>query len=115
MNFILRVVMSALAVLITCYLIPGIHIGQPAWSVLIGASILFIHTLIRPFMIILTLPLSLFFVRLFVIILNAAAIFLLACIVPDFTVVNFWTALAFSTVLSINEALLNATVQSGEV
>jgi putative membrane protein len=111
LNFILRLLINALAVLITSYLIPGVHIDPPAWSIAIAAVLVLMNTLVKPFMIILTLPVTLFTFGLFILVINAWIILLTSTIVPGFVVASFWSALGFSIVLSIVQTIFEATAQ----
>ena len=114
MNFILRLLVNALAVLITSYLIPGVQIQSPRWSVIIAAVLVLLNTIVRPIMIILTLPFTIFTFGLFILVINAVVILLTSKIVPGFIVESFWSALGFSIVLSIIQTVFEATTQKGE-
>lgn len=114
MNFILKLLVNALAVLITSYLIPGVHIESPVWSIVIAAVLVLLNTIVRPIMIILTLPITLFTFGLFILVINAGVILLTSMIVPGFTVENFWSALGFSIVLSIIQTIFEATTRREE-
>jgi len=108
MNFILRLLVNGLAVLITSYLIPGVHIESPAWSIVIAAVLVLLNTIVRPVMIILTLPFTIFTFGLFLLVINALVILLASRIVPGFTVETFWSALGFSIVLSIIQSIFES-------
>ena len=114
LNFILRLLVNALAVLITSYLIPGVHIASPAWSIAIAAVLVLMNTLVKPFMIILTLPVTLFTFGLFILVINAWIILLTSAFVPGFVVQSFWSALGFSIVLSIIQTIFEAISQREE-
>src|SRR6185436_8314233 len=114
MNFILRLLVNALAVLITAYLIPGIHIESPAWSIVIAAVLVLLNTIVKPILIILTLPVTIFTFGLFILVINAFVILLTSTLVPGFTVEIFCSALVFSIVLSIIQSIFEATAQKEE-
>lgn len=105
MNFVLRLLVNALAVLITAYLIPGIHIDQPGWAIVIAAVLVVLDTILKPIMIILTLPVTIFTFGLFLLVINALVVMLAAQIVPHFEVGSFWSALGFSLVLAIIQSI----------
>ncbi|HYV90450.1 MAG TPA: phage holin family protein [Chitinophagales bacterium] len=113
-NFILKLLVNALAVLITSYLIPGVRIESPAWSILIAVVLVLMNTIVKPIMIILTLPATLFTFGLFILVINAFVILLTSKIVPGFTVESFWSALGFSIILSIIQSVFEATAQREE-
>ncbi|MBS1658002.1 MAG: phage holin family protein [Chitinophagales bacterium] len=105
MNFVLKLLVNALAVLITSYLIPGINIDQPGWAIVIAAVLVLLDTVLKPIMIILTLPVTIFTFGLFLLVINAIVVLLAAQIVPHFEVESFWSALAFSLVLAIIQSI----------
>jgi len=114
MNFILKLLVNALAVLITAYLMPGVDIASPAWSVLIAAVLSLLNAVVKPVMIILTLPVTVFTFGLFILVINALVVMLTSRIVSGFTVDNFWAALGFSLVLAIIQSIFEATAQREE-
>lgn len=100
MNILLHWIISALAILVAAYLIPGITVT------LIGAFVLavvlgLINITLKPILTILTLPLTIVTLGLFSLVVNAALILLAGLIVPGFIVAGFWAALLFAIVLSL--------------
>ena len=105
MKTIIYWIVSALAIAVTAYLLPGVHVSG-AVSVLVLAVVLgAINAFVRPVLLILTLPLNIFTLGLFTLVLNALLVMLAALIVPGFSVASFWWALLFSLVLSIVNAV----------
>lgn len=97
-------IVSALAILIAAYLIPGIGVT------LVGALILavvlaLINVFIKPFITLLTLPINIVTLGLFSLVINALIIMIAGQIVPGFTVDGFWAAFFFSIVVSLVTAL----------
>ncbi|MCS6916303.1 MAG: phage holin family protein [Chitinophagales bacterium] len=111
MNFVLRLLAKGLAILITAYLIPGINVEAPGWAILIAAVLLLLNTLVKPFLIILTLPVTIMTFGLFLLVINALVIMLAGAIVPGFEVKSFWAALGFSIVLTIIISILDALAE----
>ena len=114
MNFILRLLVNSLAVLITAYLIPGVDIHGPAWAIVIAAVLVVLDTIVKPIMIILTLPVTLFTFGLFLLVINACVVLLAAAIVPGFTVESFWSALGFAVVLALVQSILESAAAKEE-
>jgi putative membrane protein len=99
-------IISALAIGIAAFLIPGIHvtiIGALVLAVVLGL----INAYVKPLVVLLTLPLTILTLGLFLLVLNAAFILLAAYIIPDphFSVDGFLPALLFSIVISLVSAL----------
>lgn len=91
--------------MITAYLIPGVDIDEPGWAIVIAAVLVVLDTVLKPVMIILTLPVTIFTFGLFLLVINAVVVILASKIVPHFTVTSFWSALGFSLVLAIIQSI----------
>lgn len=93
-------VVSALAILVAAYLLPGVDVT------LIGALVLaivlaLINIFLKPLITLLTLPINIVTLGLFSLVINALLILLAAAVVPGFSVDGFWTALFFSILLAL--------------
>lgn len=108
MNLIIKWLLSALAVIITAYIVPGILIVS-FWSALLVALFLgIINAVIKPILIIFTLPINILTLGLFTFVINALMILLTSSIVKGFDVDGFLSALVFSLVLSLVSYVLNS-------
>jgi putative membrane protein len=102
MNFIIKLILNSLAVILTAYLLPGVHLTGPWAAVLLAALLAILNTLLKPVLIFLTIPATIVTLGLFLLVINALIIEVAAWILtPDFKVDSFWWALGFSIVLSI--------------
>jgi len=100
-RFIARILVSGLAVLITSYLLPGVHIHDFITALLVAVVLAILNTFIKPLLIILTLPITVFTLGLFLLVINAFLILLASRLVSGFQVDGFWWALLFSIILSL--------------
>lgn len=104
MLFILQLLVSTLAVLVTTYLLPGIAVSS-FWTALVVSIVLGIfNAFLWPILLIITLPINILTLGLFTFVIMGFLVLLASYIIPGFTVRNFWWALAFSIVLSIVNA-----------
>lgn len=101
MKILARWVISAIAIIITSYLLRGIHIVDFQTALIAALVLATINITIKPILFLLTLPITIITFGLFTLILNAIMILLTAAIVPGFTVDNFWWAILFSIVLTV--------------
>ncbi|HZJ18515.1 MAG TPA: phage holin family protein [Patescibacteria group bacterium] len=108
MNILVSLTVSSLAILITSYLLPGIHIGDFLTAVILAVILGIINTVLKPILVIFTLPINILSLGLFTLVINAFLILLAAKIVSGFYVDGFWWALLFSIVLSIINSFLNS-------
>jgi putative membrane protein len=107
MNIIGRILVSAVVAFGLSYILrSGIHIDS-FWTALVLAIVLAIlNAIVKPILIILTFPITIFTFGLFLFVINACIILLASKFVPGFGVDGFWWALLFSILLSILTSLL---------
>lgn len=109
---IVSLIVNALSVYITGWLLStGVHIPDLQTALFVALALGIINTLLKPILLVLTLPINLLSLGLFTFVLNALLILLVGSIVKDFTVDSFWWALAFSLVLSVVNMLLEQFVK----
>ena len=89
---LLRWVLSALVLLLVSYIVPGIQFSG-AWALFLTVVVLgLVNALIRPIIILLTLPVNILSLGLFTLIINALMFWLASTIVKGFEVADFWSA-----------------------
>ncbi|MFZ4413108.1 MAG: phage holin family protein [Bacteroidales bacterium] len=106
MKFFLKIIVTSLAVVITAYLLKGIHVPDFTTAVVIAIVITLLNIFLKPILILLTIPATIFSFGLFLLAINAFIILLASSLVPEFRVDSFWWAVAFSIILSIVSYLL---------
>lgn len=107
MQGILRFLLSGLAVLVTSYLLPGVHVEHFGYALLVAAVLAIVNFLVKPVLVILTIPITILTLGLFLLVINALIILLVDSLTPGFSVEGFWWALAFSLILSIVNSLFS--------
>lgn len=108
METIIRLVLSAIAVLICAYILPGAHVNG-FLDALVAAAVLSIANLIfKPILVILTIPITVVTLGLFLLVINTLMILLVSWLVPGFSVDGFWWAFAFSLALSVVNSVFEA-------
>ncbi|MFI5155762.1 MAG: phage holin family protein [Chitinophagales bacterium] len=107
MNFIVRIIVTAAVAFALSYLLKsGIHIDS-FWTALLLALVLAIlNSFIKPILIILTFPITLVTLGLFLFVINACMILICSRLIEGFKVNGFWWALLFSLLLSTISSLL---------
>ena len=101
MTFLISWLISAVAIVITAYLLPGVRLSG-FFAALVTALVLgLINTFIKPLLLLLTLPLNILTLGLLTFVINALLIMLTSSVVPGFVVTGFGWALLFSLILSI--------------
>lgn len=100
-GFLLRILVVALGLWLASELVPGIAI-KGAWT-LLGAALLLgiVNAVIRPLLVLLTLPVTVITLGLFLLVVNAAMLALVAWMFDGFTIAGFWPALFGAIVVSL--------------
>ncbi len=102
MKLILNWLVSAIAILITGYVLQaGVHVNSFTVALILAVVLGIINAVVRPILLVLTLPINILTLGLFTFVLNALLVLLADYLVKGFSVDNFWWALAFSLVLSL--------------
>ncbi|TAH40345.1 MAG: phage holin family protein [Bacteroidetes bacterium] len=112
MDLLSRLIVGVLAVLITAWLLPGVHVDSVLTAILVAIVIAFLNAIVKPVLVILTIPVTILTLGLFLLVINALLIQLSAKIVDGFSVSGFWTALAFSIILSLVSSILHGLNRS---
>ena len=113
MNFIFKIIITTFAVAITSYILPGVSVDVFTTAIFVAIVLAVLNTLLKPILIILTIPITLFSFGLFLLVINAFIILLTSRIVEGFKVDGFWWALAFSIILSIVTGVLESFNKKG--
>ncbi len=111
MKPVLMFLLNGLSVLLTAYLLPGVDVKHYGYALLVAAILAIINTLVRPVLIVLTIPITLVTFGLFLLVINALMILLADWLVPGFDVNGFWWALLFSLVVSLFNSLFSDLVK----
>ena len=106
--FIGRLIVSTLAIVITSYIMPGVHVASAMTALWVALVLSLLNAFVKPILIFLTLPVTLVTLGLFLLVINALMILLAGSMVEGFTVNGFWTAFFFSMVLSFVNAVLSS-------
>lgn len=114
MKLFFRFVFMVLAVLAADYLIAGIHLDGITTALIAGAALTIIQVIIKPIVKILTLPITLITLGLFLLILNALFFWFVSGLVPGMTVDTFMAAFLGSLVVSALNWLFDRTVKKSD-
>lgn len=106
MNFIVRIIISAVVAFGLSYILKGIHIDEFTTALVLALVLAVFNAILKPLLIILTLPITVLTFGLFLFVINACIILLAGKFVDGFTVDGFWWALLFSLLLSVLTSFL---------
>lgn len=110
MEILLIWILNAVALLIVAYILPGITVAS-FWSALIAALVLgLVNTLVKPVLILLTLPVTVVTLGLFLLVINGLLFWFVGSVLKGFAVNGFWWALLGALVYSIVAGLLSRLI-----
>lgn len=104
-------VLNGLALFIVSKILTGVYVAD-FWTALVAALIIgLVNTLIKPILLLLTLPITILSLGLFTFVINALMLLLAGAVTPGFRVDGFGTALIGSILLSLISTILHALVK----
>jgi len=110
LGLLIRFVVSALALGLTSRLVHGFH-AEGLWGLVQAAFVLgILNALIRPLILLLTLPVNLLTLGLFTFVINALLLKMASAAIPGFDVIGFWPAVWGSLLISVVAGLLNTFI-----
>jgi putative membrane protein len=110
MSLLLNILFSAIAVIITAYILPGVQVDS-FFSALIVAIVLgLLNITVKPLLIILTIPVTILTLGLFLLVINALIILIVDGLISGFNVNGFFWALIFSLIVSLLQSFFSTFV-----
>jgi putative membrane protein len=109
-GFLIRVLINALAIYFTAAIVPGIALSGLMAALGAGLVLGLVNAVVRPILILLTLPFTLLTLGLFLFVLNGLCLWLTSLLVKGFEVQGFWSAVFGSILVSVVSWLLTTSV-----
>jgi putative membrane protein len=107
MGFLLRVLLNGLAIFAAAWLVPGVYLAGPVPAIIAGLILGLVNALVRPLLILLTLPFTLITLGLFLLVVNTICLALTAALVPGFEISGFFAAFLGALIVTIVSWLLS--------
>lgn len=115
-GFLLRAAITALGLWVASELLSGVTFDAPSQLILAAVVLGVVNAFVRPLAFILTLPITVLTIGLFLLVLNAGMVGLVAWLVPGFHVSGFWTAMGAALIVSlVSWAASSAIGTSGRI
>lgn len=109
---LLRWLILTAAVLAASWLLTGVRVNGIFPAILAAALLGICNAVLRPLLIVLTLPLNILTLGLFTFVINALMLLLVSAVIPGFDVLGFWTAFFGALIISLTSWLLNRFIGS---
>lgn len=114
-NFVIRVIINAVAIAVTALLIPNIHIADNSIGALLVIGLVFgaVNALLKPILIFLTCPAVILSLGLFILVINGLMLMITDSLVGDWLVIEggIWTAMLGGVVIALVSMILEALLQ----
>jgi putative membrane protein len=114
MNFIIRILISGVVAFVLSKILSGIHIENIGIAIIFALVLAFLNAIVKPILILLTLPFTVLTLGLFLFVINAFIILLAAKLMDGIKIDGFWWALLFSIILSIFSSATQAALEKNE-
>jgi putative membrane protein len=111
MRFIINLLLTGIAALIAAYFLPGVQIDGILSAIWLALVLAVLNAIVRPLLVILTIPVTIITLGLFLIVIDVLIIMLASALLDGFNVDGFLWALLFSIVLSIISAIIDMIVK----
>jgi putative membrane protein len=114
MPFIVRWLLNTVALAIVAWLLPGMRISGVLSALLAGAVIGWVNAVVRPILLVLTLPLTIASFGIFALVLNGLLLLVASWVVPGFEVAGIWTAIGGALLLTLVSWILSSLLGGGQ-
>ena len=105
-KWIINLLISAAVVYFAAWLLPGIHIGSFISALIVALVLGFLNRFVKPVLTILTIPITIITLGLFLLILNVLLIYFTDWLISGFSVDGFWSALFFALIVGFINSIL---------
>jgi len=114
MKFIIKVLITACAVMFTAWLLPHIEVDNFWTCILVAFVLAILNAMVRPVLLFISIPATILTLGLFIFVINALIIIIASYFVDGFKVEGFWWALLCSIIVSFVSSVLNSLVHGNK-
>ena len=111
MRFFIDLLVRALVLLLTTYVVPGFRIDSYITAITVAVVLALLNILVKPLLVLLTLPATILTLGLFLFVINAILIIIASRLISGFQVESFGTALIASLVITLISSVLNVLIR----
>ena len=109
-RFFIRTITTSLAVLLASFLLKGVEVNSTITALLVALVLGLLNTFVKPLLILLTIPITVFTLGLFLIVINVLIILFVDDLIAGFSVSSWFTALVFSFIVSVTASLIEKLI-----
>ena len=111
MIFIFRILLTGVLVVLLSKFLPGVTVAGYLSAIMVAVVLALLNLIVKPILLLLTLPITVLTLGLFLFVINAVIILLADAFVSGFDVAGFWIALLFSILLSIFQSIVFSLIE----
>lgn len=111
MKLIIKLLLNAIAVIIISKVLTGVNVDSYTTAIIVAVVLSILNLFVKPILVILTLPITVFTLGLFLLVINAIIIILTDYLIDGFSVSSIWIAILFSILLSILQSILHSLLK----
>ena len=115
MKILARLFLNGIAIIVASLFVPGLHLSTPVAALVAGVFLGVVNTLVRPVLLLLTLPLTLLTLGFFIFVINSACLALAAFLVPGFSIDGFGSAFFGALIVSVVSWILSGVLIASPV
>ncbi len=108
MTFLIKILLNAVAIFFLANILNGVHINHYTTAIIVAVVLSLLNMVVKPILVILTIPITIVTLGLFLLVINAIIIFFADSLISGFRVDSIWTAILFSLLLSALQSLLHS-------
>jgi len=106
MNMLTRIIISTISIMVVGYILPGVVVSTPYTAFIVAIILALLNSIVRPILIILTLPVTIITLGLFLLVINGIIVLIANHFINGFSVSSLFTAIVFSILVSLINGLL---------
>lgn len=106
MKLLFRILITAVLVLVIAKLMKGVIVDEFTTALTVAIVLGLLNFFVKPILVLFTLPVTIFTLGLFLLVINAVMILLCDYFIDGFRISSFWTAMLFSIILSLSQSLV---------
>ena len=114
MKVLIRILITALLVMVISYLMKGVVVDEFTTALKVAIVLGLLNFFVKPILVLFTLPITVFTLGLFLLVINALMIQMCTHFVDGFQVSSIWTAMFFSIILSLSQSLVYQLTGEGK-
>ena len=114
MKLIIKLLLNAIAVFILAHVLSGVNVDGYVTAIIVAVVLSLLNLLVKPILVVFTLPITIVTLGLFLLVINALIILLADKLIDGFSVSTFWWAILFSVLLSILQSALHSLLKESK-